>query len=98
MKELSQRPLVLLDLPKTWTYLLALFDFAARRPKLGFRTRSYETVRTAVTNGLGVSVLNIKPVRRAPTVKNCAEFRSPTRYGSRPCSWRTPMAKTNRHM
>jgi DNA-binding transcriptional LysR family regulator len=61
MEELSQRPLVLLDLPESRTYLMALFDFAARRPKLGLRTRSYETVRTAVSNGLGVSVLNIKP-------------------------------------
>lgn len=65
MEELSQRPLVLLDLPETRTYLMALFDFAAKRPKLGLRTRAYETVRTAVSNGLGVSVLNIKPNREA---------------------------------
>ncbi|CAN7692904.1 LysR substrate-binding domain-containing protein [Mesorhizobium sp. LjRoot246] len=65
MEDLSQRPLVLLDLPESRTYLMALFDFAARRPKLGLRTRSYETVRTAVSNGLGVSVLNIKPNRDA---------------------------------
>lgn len=65
MDELSRRPLVLLDLPETRTYLMALFDFVARRPKLGLRTRSYETIRTAVSNGLGVSVLNIKPNRDA---------------------------------
>jgi len=65
MEELSQRPLVLLDLPETRTYLMALFDFAARRPKLGLRTRSYETIRAAVSNGLGVSVLNIRPNREA---------------------------------
>ncbi len=65
MEELSHRPLVLLDLPETRTYLMALFDFAARRPKLGLRTRSYETIRSAVTNGLGVSVLNIRPNREA---------------------------------
>lgn len=61
MDELSQRPLVLLDLPETRTYLMALFDFVARRPKIGLRTRSYETIRSAVSNGLGVSVLNIRP-------------------------------------
>jgi DNA-binding transcriptional LysR family regulator len=61
MEELSQRPLVLLDLPETSTYLVTLFDFAARRPKIGLRTRSYETVRVAVVNGLGVSVLNMRP-------------------------------------
>jgi molybdate transport repressor ModE-like protein len=65
MEELAQRPLVLLDLPETRTYLMALFDFAARRPRLGLRTRSYETIRAAVSNGLGVSVLNIKPNREA---------------------------------
>lgn len=65
MEELSHRPLVLLDLPETRTYLMALFDFVARRPKVGLRTRSYETIRTAVSNGLGVSVLNIKPNRNA---------------------------------
>jgi DNA-binding transcriptional LysR family regulator len=65
MEELSHRPLVLLDLPETRTYLMALFDFVARRPKLGLRTRSYETIRAAVSNGLGVSVLNIKPSREA---------------------------------
>lgn len=63
MEELSRRPLVLLDLPETRTYLMTLFDLVARRPKLGLRTRSYETIRTAVSNGLGVSVLNIKPNR-----------------------------------
>ncbi len=61
MEELSQRPLILLDLPETRTYLMALFDFVARRPKVGLRTRSYETIRSAVSNGLGVSVLNIRP-------------------------------------
>lgn len=65
MHELSQRPLILLDLPETRTYLMALFDFVARRPKIGLRTRSYETVRSAVSNGLGVSVLNMRPGREA---------------------------------
>lgn len=61
MQELAERPLILLDLPETRTYLLTLFDFAARRPKVALRTRSYETVRAAVVNGLGVSVLNMRP-------------------------------------
>jgi DNA-binding transcriptional LysR family regulator len=61
MRELAERPLILLDLPETRAYLLTLFDFAARRPKVALRTRSYETVRAAVVNGLGVSVLNMRP-------------------------------------
>lgn len=65
MEKLADRPLILLDLPETRTYLVTLFDFAARRPKIGLRTRSYETVRAAVANGLGVSVLNIRPSKEA---------------------------------
>jgi DNA-binding transcriptional LysR family regulator len=61
MQELAERSLILLDLPETRTYLLTLFDFAARRPKIALRTRSYETVRAAVVSGLGVSILNMRP-------------------------------------
>ena len=61
MQDLAECPLILLDLPETRAYLLTLFDFAARRPKIALRTRSYETVRAAVVNGLGISVLNMRP-------------------------------------
>ena len=61
MAELAERPLILLDLPETRTYLMALFDFVATRPKIGLRTRSYETIRSAVSSGLGASILNIRP-------------------------------------
>ncbi|MBB4581592.1 hypothetical protein GGE45_003940 [Rhizobium aethiopicum] len=63
--ELAQRPLILLDLPETRNYLVTLFDFSAHRPKIGLRTRSYETVRVAVANGLGVSILNMRPHEEA---------------------------------
>lgn len=63
--ELAERPLVLLDLPRTVTYLLTLFDVLAKRPEVRFRTRSYETVRSAVAAGFGVSVLNMRPIGSA---------------------------------
>lgn len=59
--ELSLRPLVLLDLPQTSTYLTTLFDVLATRPRVSFRTRSYETVRSAVSAGFGVSILQMRP-------------------------------------
>ena len=65
MRQLVDRPLILLDLPETRTYLLTLFDLTGRRPRVALRTRSYETVRAAVANGLGVSVLNIRPHHEA---------------------------------
>ncbi|KQT63962.1 MULTISPECIES: LysR family transcriptional regulator [unclassified Aureimonas] len=65
LADLAERPLVLLDLPQTATYLMTLFDILAKRPEVRFRTRSYETVRSAVACGFGVSILNMRPVGRA---------------------------------
>lgn len=65
LSDLATRPLVLLDLPQTSTYLLTLFDILAKRPEVRFHTRSYETVRSAVASGFGMSVLNMRPIGRA---------------------------------
>ncbi|MER9883964.1 LysR family transcriptional regulator [Mesorhizobium sp. M0118] len=62
--ELVQLPFVLLDLPQTSAYLLTLFDTAGQRPKVAFRTRSYDTVRAAVACGFGFSILNMRPIGR----------------------------------
>ena len=61
MKVLSRKPHILLDLPETRSYLLALLDYTGQRPEIVLRTRSYNTIRTAVANGLGASILNIRP-------------------------------------
>ncbi len=62
MAELATRPLVLLDLPETRVYLTSLFDITGHRPRIALRTHTYETVRAAVSSGLGMSVLNVRPV------------------------------------
>jgi DNA-binding transcriptional LysR family regulator len=59
--DLSMRSMVLLDLPQTSTYLMTVFDVLATRPRVSLRTRSYETVRSAVSAGFGVSILNMRP-------------------------------------
>ncbi|ESX14983.1 LysR family transcriptional regulator [Mesorhizobium sp. LSJC264A00] len=64
LTELARLPLVLLDLPQTSAYLLTLFDIVGERPKVGFRTRSYESVRAAVACGFGFSILNMRPLGR----------------------------------
>lgn len=61
MEELAKKPFILLDLPETRTYLLTLFDYTATRPKISLRSRSYGTIRSAVSSGFGVSILNIRP-------------------------------------
>jgi len=65
LADIATRPFVLLDMPQTATYLLTLFDILARRPEVRFHTRSYETVRSAVASGFGMSVLNMRPIGRA---------------------------------
>jgi DNA-binding transcriptional LysR family regulator len=60
--ELAEHPLVLLDLPHTSAYLLGLFESRSLRPRVCLRTRSYETIRSAVSVGFGVSVLNMRPL------------------------------------
>lgn len=61
IEDLSTRQMVLLDLPQTSTYLMTVFDVLATRPHVSLRTRSYETVRSAVSAGFGFSILNMRP-------------------------------------
>jgi DNA-binding transcriptional LysR family regulator len=63
--DIARRPFVLLDHPETATYLLTLFDVFATRPIINFRSRSYETVRSAVSARFGASILNMLPIGRA---------------------------------
>lgn len=76
ISDLADHRLILLDLPQTSTYLLTLFDVLATRPEVKFRTRSYETVRSAVASGLGMSILNMRPIGRA-TADSPAILRKP---------------------
>ena len=59
--ELATRPLVLLDLPQTSTYIASLFDVLPSKPRVGFRARSYETVKSAVSAGFGIALLHMTP-------------------------------------
>ena len=71
LREVAEQPIVLLDHPQTSTYLLTLFDFVGVKPRVGFRTKSYETVRAAVAAGIGPAILNMRPVGKSnPDIKN----------------------------
>lgn len=65
LRDIADRPLVLLDLPHTGHYLLTLFDDLELRPRIALRTRSYTTVSRAVAAGFGVSVGNTSPLSAA---------------------------------
>ncbi len=59
---LASEPLVLMDLPHTREYFLSIFHALGIEPNIKFRSSSYEAVRTMVGNGLGYSVLTLKPM------------------------------------
>jgi len=59
--ELAERPMVLLDLPRTRDYFVALFEQRGLRPQIAHTTRSAEIARALVAGGFGFSILNIRP-------------------------------------
>lgn len=61
ISQLAEHPVTLLSLPLTTTYLMALFDFADRRPNIVFKSRNYETIVRSVGSGFGSTILNAWP-------------------------------------
>lgn len=61
LDELAREPLILLDLPYTGAYYLGLFEAQGLSPQVAYRIEGYETVRSMVAEGFGVSVLSHRP-------------------------------------
>lgn len=61
LQELSQRPMVLLDLPLSREYFLGLFRDAGITPLIGARSTSPDVLRSLVGNGVGYSLANVRP-------------------------------------
>ncbi len=61
LAELAERPLVLLDLPKTREYFLSMFSAKGLQANIAHTSRSSEICRTLVASGFGFSILNIRP-------------------------------------
>lgn len=59
--ELAQLPFILLDLPVSREYFLALFMKEGLEPKIVARSTHQEVVRTMVANGYGYSLANVRP-------------------------------------
>ncbi|MER8410094.1 MULTISPECIES: hypothetical protein [unclassified Mesorhizobium] len=53
------------DFPASSSRVREPIEELAKRPEVRFRTRSYETVRSAVASGFGMAVLNMRPIGRA---------------------------------
>ena len=61
LAELASDPLVLLDLPMSREYFLAMFMREGLEPVIAARSAHQEVVRTMVANGQGYSLANIRP-------------------------------------
>ncbi len=60
LTDLARAPLVMLDLPGSRERFFDVFSLYGLVPRIAFRTRSYEMVRSFVAAGLGYSLLGFK--------------------------------------
>ena len=61
VQDLAGEPFILLDLPTSREYFLAIFRATGVEPNIRFRSGSFEMVRGLVGRGLGFSLLATKP-------------------------------------
>lgn len=61
LEELAKLPMVLLDLPFSREYFLSLFRDTGLTPLVATRSASPEVVRSLVANGVGYSLVNVRP-------------------------------------
>lgn len=62
IRELSEKPMVLLDLPLTREYFFGMFEQSGCKPTIAHSTRSAEIARALVSGGFGYTILNILPL------------------------------------
>ena len=62
LEDLVDRPMVLLDLPRTRACFTGMFEARGLTPNVAHSSRSSEIVRALVAGGFGFSFLNIRPV------------------------------------
>lgn len=60
--ELRDLPMILLDLPVSRIYVPSLFEAEGFQPRIVYRTRIYETVRSLVAENLGYAIMNLRPL------------------------------------
>jgi DNA-binding transcriptional LysR family regulator len=61
LQDLAEQPMILLELPLSREYFLALFAAEGLQPKVVWRTDQNEIVRTMVANGHGFTLANVRP-------------------------------------
>ena len=61
LQELINEPLILLDLPLSREYFLALFAKQGLQPRISTRSMHQDVIRTMVANGYGYTIANVRP-------------------------------------
>ncbi|KAK74032.1 LysR substrate-binding domain protein [Bordetella bronchiseptica F4563] len=61
LKGLAEHPMVLLDLPRSREYFFGLFHARQLEPLVAARSGSPDVVRSLVANGVGYSLVNVRP-------------------------------------
>ena len=61
LAQLAPFPMVLLDMPVSREYFLALFIREKVEPTIAWSSRQMDAVRTLVANGLGYTLANVRP-------------------------------------
>jgi len=61
LNDLTDIPMVLLDLPFSRSYFFSLFQNVGIQPKIYRKSGNYEVVRAMVANGFGFSIANTRP-------------------------------------
>lgn len=62
LDELRDLPMILLDLPLSRIYVPSLFEALGFQPRIVYRTRNYEMVRSLVAENLGFAIMNLRPL------------------------------------
>ena len=60
LSQLAALPMVLLDLPMSREYFLALFIRERLEPAIAWSSEKFEVVRTMVANGMGYTLVNVR--------------------------------------
>ncbi|MEH6548309.1 MAG: LysR substrate-binding domain-containing protein, partial [Sneathiella sp.] len=64
LKDVSNDPMVLLDLDQTREYMFGLFSQDNLTPKVAYSSQTSEMVRSMVAAGMGFSVFNLRPLQK----------------------------------
>ncbi len=61
IREIVEEDYILFDAPQSREYFFGIFEAFGLQPRIGFRCTSIESLRCSVANGLGVSLLAMRP-------------------------------------